>query len=333
MRAMQLTAVKPVSDNPLTLVEAVVPQPAAHQIRLKVSVCGVCHTDLHTVEGDLELPRLPLIPGHQVVGQVEAVGAAVTRHQVGDRVGVAWLNWTCGQCDFCQRGLENLCPRAQFTGLHADGGYAPYLVVDERFAYPVPATFDDAQAAPLLCAGIVGYRALCLSDIQPGGRLGLYGFGASAHLVIQIARHWNCRVYVFTRSQTHREHALALGAVWAGDAEEAIDAGLDAAISFAPAGSIVPLALAQLRPGGTLAINAIHTSPIPEMAYRLIYGERVLRSVANFTRADAAAFLELAAAIPIQTEVTVYPLAAANAVLQRLKASQIRGAAVLSLEE
>jgi alcohol dehydrogenase, propanol-preferring len=203
--------------------------------------------------------------------------------------------------------------------------------VDERFAYPIPPRFEDAHAAPLLCAGIVGYRALRLSGIQPNGRLGLYGFGASAHLAIQVARHWECEVYVFTRSQEHREHALALGAVWAGGAEDEIEVELDASISFAPAGWIVPLALAHLRPGGTLAINAIHTSAIPEMAYQLIYCERVLRSVTNFTRADAEAFLQLAAEIPIRTDVTVYPLAEANSVLQQLKASQIRGAAVLSL--
>jgi alcohol dehydrogenase, propanol-preferring len=331
MKAMQLAAARPVGENPLALVETAVPHPTAQQIRLQVSVCGVCHTDLHTVEGDLDLPRLPLIPGHQVVGQVEAVGEDVTRHKVGDRVGVAWLNWTCGQCDYCQRDLENLCPQARFTGLQADGGYAPYLVVDERFAYPIPPRFEDAHAAPLLCAGIVGYRALRLSGIQPNGRLGLYGFGASAHLAIQVARHWECEVYVFTRSQEHREHALALGAVWAGGAEDEIEVELDASISLAPAGWIVPLALAHLRPGGTLAINAIHTSAIPEMAYQLIYGERVLRSVTNFTRADAEAFLQLAAEIPIRTDVTVYPLAEANSVLQQLKASQIRGAAVLSL--
>lgn len=329
MQAMQLSAVKPAEENPLTLVDAPAPQPAGRQTLIKVSVCGVCHTDLHTVEGDLELPRLPLIPGHQVVGQIEAVGDAVAERRVGDRVGVGWLNWTCGDCHYCRQGLENLCPHAHFTGLQADGGYARYMVVDERFAYPIPPAFDDIHAAPLLCAGIVGYRALRLSGVQPGDRLGLYGFGASAHLAIQVARHWDCSVYVFTRSQEHREHALELGAVWAGGAEDDPGVALDAAVSFAPAGWIIPLALGHLRPGGALAVNAIHTSPIPEMPYRLIYGERTLRSVANFTRDDAHAFLQLAAAIPIQTEVTAYPLAEANRALQRLKASRLRGAAVL----
>jgi alcohol dehydrogenase, propanol-preferring len=330
MRAMQLAATAPIEERPLQAVSLPRPSPAAGQIRLKVSTCGVCHTDLHTVEGDLPLPALPLIPGHQVVGIVDALGEGATRHRPGDRLGVAWLNWSCGRCTFCLGGLENLCPDARFTGLQAPGGYADYLVVDEGFAFPLPSQFSDEAAAPLLCAGIVGYRALRLSGIKPGGRLGLYGFGASAHLVIQVARFWACDVYVFSRSAAHHRHAQELGATWAGSAEEQPPQALDAAVSFAPAGWIIPLALAHLRPGGTLAVNAIHTSPIPEMPYRLIYGERVLRSVANFTREDAANFLELAARIPVRTDVAVYPLTAANEVLQRLKASEIRGAAVLS---
>ncbi|NKQ34539.1 MAG: zinc-dependent alcohol dehydrogenase family protein [Chloroflexi bacterium] len=331
MKAMQLHAPKPVSDDPLTLVDTAVPDPGSGQIRLKVSACGVCHTDLHTVEGDLELPRLPITPGHEIVGVVEAVGESVTRHKLGDRVGVAWVNWTCGECDYCRRGQENLCPQARFTGLHADGGYAQYVVVDENFAYPLPPIFDDAHAAPLLCAGIVGYRSLRLSGIQPGERLGLYGFGASAHLVIQVARHWDCQVYVFTRSQAHRDHARELGAVWTGGAEDMPPELLDASVTFAPAGWIIPQSLRHLRPGGTIAINAIHMSPIPEMPYHLIYGERVVRSVANFTRYDAEAFLRLAGEIPIQTDVETFSLAEANDVLKQMKASQIRGAAVLEI--
>lgn len=332
MKAMQLAAPAPVTESPLRWVETAVPQPTPGQIRLKVRVCGVCHTDLHSVEGDLALPRLPLIPGHQVVGLVDATGAGVTRHQVGDRVGVAWLNWACGVCTDCQHGQENLCEHARFTGLHTDGGYADYMVVDEQFAYALPAAFDDVQAAPLLCAGIIGYRSLRLSGIQPGGRLGLYGFGASAHLAIQVARHWGCDVYVFTRSPAHRRHAASLGAVWTGTAEEMPPHRLDAGVTFAPAGWIVPHALSHLRPGGTVTINAVHMTPIPELPYDLIYGERVLRSAANFTRQDAAEFLALAGQIPIQTEVETYPLAQANEVLQRLKNSQIRGAAVLTLD-
>lgn len=335
---MQLLTAKPAANNPLILVDTAVPQPLPGQIRIRVGVCGVCHTDLQTVEGDLALPRLPIIPGHQIVGVVEKVGGSQTaavgdgRYQIGDRVGVAWLNWACGHCDTCRRGLENLCPEAKFTGLHTHGGYAEYVVVDERFAYPIPEQFSDAQAAPLLCAGVIGYRSLRLSGIQPGQKLGLYGFGASAHLVIQVARHWECAVYVFSRSPEHQQHALELGAAWTGQAQDEPPAKLDASITFAPAGWLIPLALSHLRPGGTLAINSIHMSPIPEMAYNLLWGERVLRSVANVTRQDALEFLPLAAQIPIKTDVELYPLAEANAVLQRLKASEIKGAAVLSIQ-
>jgi len=333
MRAMVLRQPGPVDEKPLALLETAVPEPGPDQIRLRVKVCGVCHTDLQTVEGDLDLPRLPLIPGHQIVGIVDKVGGGNGRFQIGDRVGVAWLNWACGECDFCQRGLENLCPQSQYTGLHADGGYAEFTIVDERFAYPLPDSFTDAEAAPLLCAGVIGYRSLRLSGIQPGQKLGLYGFGASAHLVIQIARYWDCQVFVFTRSPEHQQHALALGAVWAGQAQDAPPTLLDASITFAPAGWLIPLALGHLRPGGTIAINSIHMSPIPEMPYNLLWGERVLRSVANVARQDAAAFLPLAAQIPIKTDVELYPLAAANNVLQRLKASQVKGAAALQISE
>lgn len=329
MQAMILSNPGKLEDAPLRWMETAVPEPASHEIRIRVSVCGVCHTDLHTVEGDLALPRLPIIPGHQIVGVVDKLGEGCSRHSPGDRVGVAWINYTCGECAYCAAGLENLCVNGRFTGLHAHGGYAPYTVVEERFAFPLPDTFRDEEAAPLLCAGIIGYRALRLSGILPEQRLGLYGFGASAHLAIQVARYWGCEVYVFTRSQAHQQHALELGATWAGTAQEIPPWPLDASVTFAPAGWIIPLALSHLRPGGTVAINAIHASSIPEMPYQLLYGERVLRSVANFTRQDAEAFLHLAARIPIQTAVELFPLAAANQVLQRLKASDINGAAVL----
>ncbi len=331
MKAMQLSMARPVAENPLDMVETAVPQPGPGQVLLRVSVCGVCHTDLQTVEGDLNLPTLPITPGHQVVGVVEKTGEETSRFQIGDRAGVAWLNWACGQCDYCQRGLENLCPEAKFTGLHAHGGYAQFIVVDERFAYPIPQQFNDAQAAPLLCAGVIGYRSLRLNGIRPGQRLGLFGFGASAHLAIQVARYWGCEVYAFTRSQAHRDLAMELGAAWVGQAQDNPPAKLDAAITFAPAGWLIPLALGHLKPGGTLAINSIHMSPIPEMPYNLLWGERVLRSVANVTRQDAEAFLPLAAQIPIKTDVELYPLNEANAVLQRLKASKIKGAAALSV--
>ncbi|MCB8982697.1 MAG: zinc-dependent alcohol dehydrogenase family protein [Ardenticatenaceae bacterium] len=331
MRAMRLRETKPVGAEPLTLTETAVPEPGPGQIRLHIHVCGVCHTDLHTVEGELDLPRLPLTPGHQIVGSVDKLGPGSQRFQVGDRVGVAWLYWACGECEFCVEGQENLCLRARFTGLQADGGYAEYIVVAEDFAFPIPDVFSDEHAAPLLCAGIIGYRALRLSGIQPGQRLGLYGFGGSAHLTIQAARHWDCEVYVFTRSEAHRRHARDLGAVWAGDARDDVPRPLHASITFAPAGWIIPLALGHLRPGGTLAVNAIHTSPIPEMPYERIYHERVLRSVTNFTRKDAEEFLRLAAEIPMHTDIETYPLAEANTALQRLKASAITGTAVLQI--
>ncbi len=331
MQAMILKAPRPAEENPLAAVEVLEPAPGPDEIRIRVRACGVCHTDLHTVEGELNLFRLPIIPGHQIVGVVDQVGADVTCFRSGDRVGVAWLYSSCGQCDFCQRGLENLCDEARFTGLHADGGYAQYTVVPAAFAYPIPPGFSDLQAAPLLCAGVIGYRSLRLSEVQPGERVGLYGFGASAHVAIQIARHWGCEVFVFTRSEEHQQYARELGAAWVGEAQDDPPAPLASAITFAPAGWIVPEALRALRKGGTLAINAIHMSPIPEMEYRLLYGERTLRSVANMTRQDAEELLQLAAQIPIHTDVEVYPLDQANQVLQRLKDRQVRGAAVLEV--
>jgi propanol-preferring alcohol dehydrogenase len=333
MKAMVLREARPIEEHPLEAREVPAPTPGPDEIRIKVRACGVCHTDLHTVEGELALPKLPLIPGHQIVGVVDQLGTNVTHFRLEDRVGVAWLYSSCGQCDFCQRGLENLCDQARFTGLHADGGYAQYTVVPAAFAYPIPPGFPDLQAAPLLCAGVIGYRSLRLSEIQPGERLGLYGFGASAHVTIQVARHWGCEVFVFTRSEEHKQHARELGAAWVGEAQDDPPALLDSAITFAPAGWIVLEALRVLRKGGTVAINAIHLSPIPEMKYGLIYGERTLRSVANMARQDAEELLQLAAQIPIHTDVEVYPLAEANRVLQRLKDRQVRGAAVLEVPE
>ncbi len=331
MKAMVLKEPRPVEQDPLEPVEVPLPEPGPDDVRLRIHACGVCHTDLHTVEGELALPRLPVVPGHQIVGNVESMGENVTRFCLGDRVGVTWLYSSCGVCDFCQRGLENLCDSARFTGLHADGGYAEYTVVPAAFAYPLPADFPDAQAAPLLCAGVIGYRSLRLCEVQPGQRLGLYGFGASAHVTIQVARHWGCEVYVFTRGEEHRQHARELGAVWVGGARDDPPAEMDSSITFAPAGWIVPEALRVLRKGGTLAINAIHMSPIPEMDYSLIYGERTVRSVANLTRQDAEELLQLAAEIPIHTDVELYPLEEANRVLQRLKRAEVRGAAVLTM--
>ena len=330
MRAMRLLEPGPIEDHPLKMVELPTPLPSPGQLRLRVQACGVCHTDLHTVEGDIHPPRLPLTPGHQVVGMVEAVGAgAGERFKAGDRVGVPWLFSACRACEFCLRGQENLCPEARFTGFHLDGGYAELMLAEADYALPLPAGINPQQAAPLLCAGVVGYRSLRLSDAQPGETLGLVGFGASAHLVIQVAHYWGCRVYVFTRSDEHRRHALELGAAWAGGIDDQAPRLLDRAVLFAPVGGLVPLTLKKLRPGGTLAINAIHASPIPQMPYHLIYGERTLRSVANATYQDGVDFLRLAAEIPVHATVAPYPLEEANRALSDLKHSRIKGEAVL----
>lgn len=329
MKACVLEHPAPIETQPLAVREWPTPTPKPGSLLVAVTACGVCHTDLHLVEGELPQPRLPVVPGHEVVGRVAAVGAGVTRFQVGDRVGIPWLHQTCGVCDYCLRGQENLCEAARFTGYTADGGYAEYMTVPQDFAVSIPDRFSDEEAAPLLCAGIVGYRSLRLAGLQPGERLGIFGFGASGHLVLQVARHWGCEVYVFSRSEEHRAHARELGAAWAGAATDTPPARLDRAISFAPAGWLVPLALGHLRRGGTLCINAIHTSPIPEMPYALLWHERTLRTVANATRRDAEEFLPLAAAIPLQITSQRFDLDAANEVLQALKRSAITGAAVL----
>lgn len=330
MLAMQLLAPWPVDhDDPLVVSELPEPEPGPGQILLTVRACGVCHTDLHTVEGDLSLPRLPLVPGHQVVGVIKALGAGVTRFQVGNRVGVAWVHATCGICRFCRNGQENLCAEARFTGLHNHGGYAGAMLAQADFAFALPAGFADEQAAPLLCAGVIGYRALRLSQVQPGQRLGLFGFGASAHITIQVARHLGCEVFVFTRSAAHQAHAAALGAVWTGAPQETPPQPLDAAINFTPSGAITLDILRVLERGGAAVLAGIHSSPIPEFDYRLLYGERQLRSVTNATRQDAEELLALAAEIPLQTDIEVFTLLEANQVLRRLKRSQITGAAVL----
>jgi propanol-preferring alcohol dehydrogenase len=317
--------------SPLQLRQVPKPEPAARQIRIFVHCCGICHTDLHTVEGELKLPKLPIIPGHQVVGVVESRGASATRFKEGDRVGVPWLYRTDGICMYCLTEHENLCNHGEFTGLHADGGYAEYMVVDEGFAYGVPEAFDDLHAAPLLCAGVIGYRSFRLSGAKRSDRMGLYGFGASAHIVLQFARHMGCEVYVFTRSEAHRAMALRWGAVWIGDANDEPKTKLDAAIIFAPAGSLVPLALRATRKAGTVALAGITMSPLPQLDYGLLYEERVLRSVANSTRRDVQEFLELAAEIPVQTEVTPFDLEDANLALRKLKGSEINGAGVLRI--
>ena len=331
MKAQILNKAAPVEENPLQAVNLPVPEPKDEEIRLRVQACGVCHTDLHTVEGELPLPRLPIVPGHQIVGVVDARGSQATRFREGDQVGVAWLNSTCGTCQYCRSGRENLCESANFTGYHADGGYAEYVAVPQEFAYPVPQGFSPLEAAPLLCGGVIGYRALRLSEVGDGERLGLYGFGSSAHIMLQVALHRGIEVYVYTRSPQHQELARRLGAAWVGQAEDATPETLDSAIIFAPAGPLVPQALETLRRGGTLALAGIYMTPIPQMDYSLIYGERTLRSVANSTRRDAEELLSLAAEIPIRTEVQAFPLEEANRALQLLKRGGINGAGVLAM--
>ncbi|MGA9533601.1 MAG: zinc-dependent alcohol dehydrogenase family protein [Anaerolineales bacterium] len=329
MRAARLYKPADVSESPLVIEDVDRPSPGPGQILLRVRCCGVCHTDLHIAVGEVESPEYPRIPGHQIVGEVVEAGRAVQDWALGDRVGVPWLYRADGTCSFCQRGQENLCPDAEFTGLDVDGGFAEYMVADADYALRIPENIEDVQAAPLLCAGIIGFRSLRLSDLKPGERLGLVGFGASAHLAIQVARYWGCEVYVFTRSESHRQLARQLGAAWAGGAKDQAPKQLDRAISFAPVGHLIPTILAKLRPGGTLAINAIHLTPIPEMPYKLIYEERTLRSVANLTRQDGREFLKLAAEIPIKATTTTYPLESANQALKDLAASRLDGAAVL----
>lgn len=329
MKAQVLDRPDAVEHNPLHLREVERPTPGAGEILVRVRACGVCHTDLHVVEGELPNPKLPIIPGHEIVGVVEAPGEGASRFQPGDRVGIPWLHRTDQTCIYCQHDQENLCDAATFTGYTADGGYAEYVTAHEDYAVSIPDAFSDVEAAPLLCAGIVGYRSLRLSDLQPGERLGLYGFGASAHLCIQVARHWGCEVYAFTRSEAHQRHARDLGAAWAGRAEDAPPHEVDRAIIFAPAGVIVPLALGHVRKGGTLCINAIQMSDIPPMPYRKLWDERTIRSVANATRQDAEEFMPLAARIPIRSETQVFDLDDANHALQTVKRSEISGAAVL----
>jgi alcohol dehydrogenase, propanol-preferring len=331
VKACVLPSRAPIETNPLVFTDVPTPQPRAGEILVKVHACGVCRTDLHVIEGELPVLKSPLIPGHQVVGVVERNGAGARRFQEGTRVGIAWLNSTDGTCRYCRAGKENLCEAAAFTGQTVDGGYAEYIVAPEAFAYRLPNGFADVHAAPLLCAGIIGFRCLRVSGIERGGTLGMYGFGAAAHVAIQVARHWGVRVLAFTRDARHQKLAIELGAVWAGGGEAESPEKLDAAILFAPAGELVPAALRNMTRGGTVVAGGIHMSPIPQMPYDLLYWERSIRSVANNTRQDGEDFLELAAKIPIRTETQLFPLDQANAALNALKHDAIRGAAVLSV--
>ncbi len=332
MKAMVLNKIAPIEALPLELQERDKPSPGNKEVLIKVEACGLCHTDLHTIEGDLPEVKLPIIPGHQVVGRVVEAGPLCTRFKMDDRVGVAWLYSTCGECPFCLSGQENLCPQARFTGYHVNGGYAEYIAAPEDFIYQLSREIEAVNLAPLLCAGIIGYRALRLSQIKPGETLALFGFGASAHLTIQVALYWGCKVLVFSRSQAHRQMALEMGAIWAGEAVEKPPQLAKAAIIFAPAGELVPRALEIVERGGVVALAGISMTPIPSLDYeRHLYYEKILRSVANSTRQDGQEFLELAQRIPLKTIVQIFSLEEANLALQQMKKGLINGAAVLKI--
>ncbi|MBO9349779.1 MAG: zinc-dependent alcohol dehydrogenase family protein [Chloroflexus sp.] len=327
MQAIVLTE----PGQPLELRDLPVPTPGPDEVLIRVEACAVCRTDLHIVDGELPAPRLPLIPGHQIVGTVEQLGERVTRWTIGQRVGVPWLGWTCGSCRFCREGRENLCDQAQFTGYTRPGGFAEYTVADQRFCFALPANYSAVAAAPLLCAGLIGYRALRLAG--EGERLGIYGFGAAAHLITQVARWQGRQVFAFTRpgDRKGQQFAREVGAVWAGNSTDLPPTPLDAAIIFAPVGDLVPQALRAVAKGGVVVCGGIHMSPIPAFPYELLWGERVVRSVANLTREDGEAFLQIAPQVPVQTTVEVFPLAELNAALYALRQGTIHGAAVIQI--
>ena len=330
MKAAVLFERAPITTNPLKYVDVPTPDPREREILVRVHACGVCRTDLHVIEGELPVRKSPVIPGHQVVGVVEKNGPGSTRFAIGARIGIAWLHSTDGTCEFCRAGNENLCEAATFTGYTVDGGYAEFITAREDFSYALPEGFPDLHAAPLLCAGIIGFRCLRMAGLRDGATLGLYGFGAAAHVAIQVARHWGVRVLAFTRDERHQKLAMELGAVWAGGGEDRSPEKLNAAIIFAPAGELVPAALRNMKRGGTVVLGGIHMSEIPAMSYdRLLYWERSIRSVANNTRKDGEDFLKIAAEIPVRTSVQTFPLAEANVALNALKNDAINGAAVL----
>ncbi|MDH3251682.1 MAG: zinc-dependent alcohol dehydrogenase family protein [Ignavibacteria bacterium] len=331
MKAVRLHSTGNLEESALKVEEVERPVPRNDEILLRVRTCGICHTDLHIVEGDLPLPKIPLTPGHQIVGIVEECGPGAGEFSRGDRLGVPWLYDVCGRCEFCRSGRENLCDNVRFTGYHVDGGYAEFALVRQGFAYRIPEEFNDLDAAPLLCAGVIGFRALRLSGIKPEEHLGLFGFGASAHIALQVARHWGCEVFVFTRSTIHQELARMLGAVWVGNADDAPPERVDSAVIFAPAGRLVPAALRVLKKGGTIALAGIHMSPIPEMEYSLLYEERTVRSVANSTRDDVRDLLKVAAAASVHTEVESFALEEAPIALRKLKNSELRASGALAV--
>ncbi len=316
--------------TPLKLVQRPDPQPGPDQVQVAISACGVCRTDLHVVDGDLTQPKLPIIPGHEIVGTVSALGTAVDDFKIGDRIGIPWLGHSCGCCSYCKSGAENLCDEPGFTGYQIDGGYADMTIADARYCFPLPSEYGDAEAAPLLCAGLIGYRSLVMVG-DNSMRLGIYGFGAAAHIVAQIASYQKREIYAFTSpgDSAARAFALEMGAAWAGDSDKAAPIELDAAIIFAPVGSLVPTALRAVRKGGTVVCGGIHMSDIPGFPYDILWGERVLRSVANLTRQDDIGFLALAPLVPIQTHIEEFPLEQANEALHALRSGNLTGAAVL----
>ena len=328
MRAMLFEKAR----QPLRLAEVPVPKPGTGQVLIRVRTCAVCRTDLHVIDGELNKPKLPLIPGHEIIGIVEEKGSGVDRFKIGDRVGIPWLGWTCGECSYCLSGQENLCDQAKFTGYTIDGGYAEYTVADQRFCFPIPDSYGDAEAAPLLCAGLIGYRSLVKAG--NGKRLGIYGFGAAAHIVAQVARYQKRDIYGFTRpgDEDAKKFALALGAVWAGGSNELPPLRLDAAILFAPVGELVPQALRALAKGGIVVCGGIHMSDIPSFPYEILWEERSICSVANLTRRDGEEFLALAPKVPVRTKVQTFPLEEANVALNQLRSGKIQGAAVLVME-
>jgi len=332
MKACLLRTPSRIENNPLEYKDVEPPKPGAGQVLVRVHVCGVCRTDLHVIEGELPPKKSPVIPGHQVVGTVEEAGPGATRLSKGARVGIAWLHQADGTCEYCRRGEENLCDAPLFTGYSVDGGYGEWIVAPEGFVYPLPERLPDEHAAPLLCAGIIGYRCLRLAEVGSGAKLGFYGFGAAAHVAIQVANYWGVEVYASTRDVRHQTLARELGAKWTGGALDAPPVKVDASIVFAPAGEIVPEALKALRKGGRLILGGIHMSPIPSFAYELLYQERMIRSVANNTRRDGEEFLKLAAEIPVRTHIQVFPLIEANRALNALKNDGISGAAVLQVQ-
>jgi alcohol dehydrogenase, propanol-preferring len=317
------------AGQPLRSVELPSPQPGAAQVLIRVRACAVCRTDLHIADGELKQPKLPVIPGHEIIGVVEKIGPGVNRFELGDRVGVPWLGWTCDACEFCRSGRENLCDQARFTGYTLDGGYAEYTVADQRFCFPIPDSYSDTEAAPLMCAGLIGYRSLVKAG--QGKRLGIYGFGAAAHIVAQVAKYQSREIYAFSRpgDETAKNFALGIGAVWAGSSSELPPVELDTAVIFAPAGELVPQALRALKKGGTVVCGGIHMSDIPSFPYSILWQERSVCSVANLTRRDGEEFLLLAPLVPVRTQIETFPLEEANEALGRLRSGNITGAAVL----